>query len=385
VIRSELIVDEGDPFSTLLVNKSVNKIKGRNIFGKVVAQTLPGSKNDLKILELSVEEKATGEIMAGAGVGTEGTSFTFAVAENNWLGKGINLKTSLNASPNKLSGALAITDPNYKFTGNQVNGTIAVSATDQKENSGYESSRTGASLGTAFEQYENIFLSPKIMASYEDIEVTSKSNKSIKKMAGTFTNIDFLYGISLDKRNQAFQPSKGYILGFQQALPVIQDSSSIMNMFNVSKYHEFSDDVIGSLKFSLKSMHGIDDDVRITNRLFIPTRKLRGFNTAKVGPKDGTDYIGGNYVSTASAEAQLPNLLPESYRTDFSVFMDAGNVWEVDYSDTIDDTNKIRSAVGVSANVYTTIGPLSFTLAQHVTKATNDETETFNFRLGTSF
>ena len=44
VIRSELIVDEGDPFSTLLVNKSVNRIKGRNIFGKVESKTLDGSK-----------------------------------------------------------------------------------------------------------------------------------------------------------------------------------------------------------------------------------------------------------------------------------------------------------------------------------------------------
>ena len=43
-----------------------------------------------------------------------------------------------------------------------------------------------------------------------------------------------------------------------------------------------------------------------------------------------------------SAEAQLPNLLPESYKTDFSLFIDAGNVWGVDYSDTIDDTNKYK-------------------------------------------
>ena len=40
VIRSELIVDEGDPFSTLLVNKSINKIKARNIFGKVEHKVL---------------------------------------------------------------------------------------------------------------------------------------------------------------------------------------------------------------------------------------------------------------------------------------------------------------------------------------------------------
>ena len=86
-----------------------------------------------------------------------------------------------------------------------------------------------------------------------------------------------------------------------------------------------------------------------------------------------------------SAEAQLPNLLPESYRTDFSLFLDTGNVWAVDYSDAIDGTNTIRSSFGISANVFTTIGPLSFTIAQDLTKSTNDETETFNFQLGTSF
>ena len=65
--------------------------------------------------------------------------------------------------------------------------------------------------------------------------------------------------------------------------------------------------------------------------------------------------------------------------------MDTGNVWSVDYSDSIDDSNKIRSAVGIGANVFTTIGPLSFTIAQDISKASTDETETFNFRLGTSF
>ena len=84
-------------------------------------------------------------------------------------------------------------------------------------------------------------------------------------------------------------------------------------------------------------------------------------------------------------EAALPNLLPESYRTDFNVFLDTANVWAVDYSDDIDETNKIRSSFGLSANMFTTIGPLSFTVAQDITKSTYDETETFNFRLGTSF
>ena len=86
-----------------------------------------------------------------------------------------------------------------------------------------------------------------------------------------------------------------------------------------------------------------------------------------------------------SAEVQLPPLLPESYRTDFSIYLDSANIWGIDYSDSIDDSNKIRSAIGLAANVFTPIGPLSWTLSKSITKASTDETETFNFNLGTSF
>ena len=385
VIRGELLVDEGDPFSELLVNKSLNKIRGRNIFAKVEQKTLPGSTDDLKILEINVEEKATGEIMAGAGVGTEGTSFMFSVRENNWLGKGVYLTSALSISEERVSGNIEVIDPNYNFSGNSVSTSLNVSATDRTAATGFKSSKTGFSLGTSFEQYENIYISPALGIDYEDIEAESTASDNIKKMDGTYITSDFTYGITLDKRNQSFQPTEGYSTSFFQSLPLIQDSSSIINTFNANTWHEISENVIGSLKFQAKTVHGIDDNVRLTNRLFVSGRKLRGFVRGKVGPKDGADWIGGNYVTGLSVEAQLPNLLPESYKTDFSLYLDTANIWGVDYSDSLDDSNKIRSSVGVAANVFTAIGPLSWTLSQSLTKASSDVTETFNFNIGTSF
>ncbi len=385
VIRGELLVDEGDPFSELLVNKSVNKIKARNIFGNVESKILPGSSDDLRVLEISIEEKATGEVVAGAGVGTDGTSFMFSVSENNWLGRGIKLQSSLNVSEEQISGDLLVENPNYNFSGNSVFASIDVSSTDRAAVSGYESTKTGGALGTTFEQYRNVYLSPYLSGAFEDITVDSTASDSVQKMKGNFTNLDFGYSVIWDKRNQPFQPTAGYRTKFEQQLPILQDSSSIINGINVSKYHAFSEDMIGSLKFKAKSIHGVDDDVRLTNRLFLPSKSLRGFNTRKTGPKDGSDFIGGNYITSLGAEAQLPNLLPESYRTDFSIFLDTANIWEVDYSDSVDDTNEIRSSVGFAANVFTTVGPLSFTVAQSITEGKYDETETFNFRLGTSF
>jgi outer membrane protein insertion porin family len=380
-----MVVDEGDPYSALLLNKSINRLKARNLFGKVEKKITQGSSPELKVLEIKVEEKATGELAAGAGIGTDGTSFMFSVKENNWLGRGIGFNTSVDVTAETIRGGISVSNPNYNFTGNTVFASFQLAAADRTSSAGFESSKTSLALGTEFELYENIFLSPSLTVAHEDIEVQSSASSAMKKMDGTFDNIDFTYGIKLDERNQVYQPTAGYITKFVQTLPIVMDSSSLSNQLDFKVYHAISEDIIGTAKFFARSIHGIDKDVRVTKRLYLPQNRLRGFKTSRVGPKDGKDWVGGNYTSAFGIEAQLPNLLPEATRTDISVFLDTGNVWSVDYSDTIGDSSTIRSAIGVAANVFTVIGPLSFTLAQHITKDTYDETETFNFRLGTSF
>ena len=242
-------------------------------------------------------------------------------------------------------------------------------------------------MGTSFEQYEDVFISPTLRATFEDIEVQSTSTASIKSMGGSYSNLDLIYGLTIDKRNQVFQPTDGYRATLTQSIPIVLDRSSFLNGVDFSSYHSFSDEnIVGSMKLWGRSIHGInDEDVRLTNRLFLPSKKLRGFQFRKVGPKDGNDYVGGNYATALNFEAALPNLLPESTKTDISVFLDTANLWHVDYSDTLEDASKIRSSLGIAANVYSTIGPLSFTVAQNITKQSTDLTETFNFRLGTSF
>ena len=67
------------------------------------------------------------------------------------------------------------------------------------------------------------------------------------------------------------------------------------------------------------------------------------------------------------------------------MFFDAGSLWGVDYDSSIDNSNKIRSAIGVAVDWFTPVGPLSFSLSQTLTKASTDITESFRFNLGTSF
>jgi outer membrane protein insertion porin family len=205
-------------------------------------------------------------------------------------------------------------------------------------------------------------------------------------MEGTFTNIDFNYSIVSDQRNQSYGPTDGYRMHFAQGIPLILDSASLSNTFHLTSYHSLSENVVGALKFQARSIHGLNDEnVRLSKRLYIPKKRLRGFEVLRTGPKDGQQYVGGNYQTALGFEAQLPNLLPEATKTDISLFIDSANVWNVDYNSSLDQSSKIRSSIGVAANITTVVGPLSFTIAQDITKSDTDTTQFFNFGLGTSF
>jgi outer membrane protein insertion porin family len=384
VIRSELLVDEGDPYSDVKVEQSISRLKARNIFKKVEYKLNDGSSKDLKVMEIKVEEKPTGEIAAGAGIGTEGTSFSFSLKENNYLGKGLGVDASLGATEHSLRGGISIEDPNFRNSGNLVWGGFTNTKTDRPD-SGYENTLTKFDLGTKFEHFTNLYVSPNITLAFDDLKVTDTASSSMKKQAGNFTELKFGYGIEKDNRDRSFMPTSGSLVSFHQGLPLYSDQASIYNSFYYTKYHLFTENVIGALKFYGANVIAIEDDVRLSNRLHIPSRRLRGFESHKVGPKDGVDYVGGNFATALNFEAALPNLLPESTQTDIGIFMDMGNLWSVDYDSSINDSNGIRSSVGISSNVYTPIGPLSFVFALPMTKESTDTTQTFKFQIGTSF
>ena len=125
--------------------------------------------------------------------------------------------------------------------------------------------------------------------------------------------------------------------------------------------------------------------MHISNRVFIPSRKLRGFESGKIGPVDSGDFVGGNYATSLNFATTLPMLLPSIQSTDFKLFFDVANVWGIDYSDTIDESNKIRSAAGIAVDWFTPIGPLNFSFATPITKSSSDVEETFRFDIGTTF
>ena len=132
----------------------------------------------------------------------------------------------------------------------------------------------------------------------------------------------------------------------------------------------------------VNSLNG--EDVRITNRFYIPRNKLKGFKTRNIGPKDGTDYVGGNYAAALNLDTTLPMFFSTVESVDVRYFVDAANLWGVIIR-SVDQSNSIRTSTGIVVDWFTPIGPLNFSLAQDISKASTDKTETFQFSLGTTF
>ena len=385
VIRSELLVDEGDPLTETSLNKSIAKIKSRNIFKSVDSVVKNGSKNNLKIVDIKVEERPTGEISAGAGIGTNGGSFAINISENNWLGEGKKINFELELSEDSLKGQINYQNPNYDLLGNSLNYNLT-NVTNDKPDQGYENKLLSTGISTSFEQFKNIYTSLGLDFSYDDLRTTNNASSSLKKQEGEFLELAGNYGFSYDQRDRAFMPTSGSIVRFNQVLPIVADKPFIGNTISSSSYNTISENIVGAAKFYVTAINGLDDEnVRLSKRKLLSSSRLRGFEKGKIGPVDSNDHIGGNYAAAFNLEANLPNLLPESTNTDISVFFDAGNVWGVDYDETIDDSNKLRSSSGVAASWISPLGPMTFIFAQNLSKAKTDKTEFFNFNLGASF
>ncbi len=385
VIRGELILDEGDPFVNLSLEKSIAKIKARNIFNDVTYEINDGSENNLKIININVEERPTGEISAGAGVGTSGGTIAFNIKENNWLGQGKSIGLEIQADEESLIGDFRYTDPNYNFLGNSITYSFSSEKND-KPDLGFENSIVAAAIGTSFEQYKDVKVRLGLKASHDDLQTEDSASAALKKQNGTYSELTGNYGFTFDKRDKAFMPTSGSIFTFGQAIPLAADKAFITNTISSSFYKSLSENIIGSAKIYLASINGLGgEDVRISKRRGISSSRLRGFEKNKVGPVDGSDHVGGNYVAALNFETNLPNVLPENSNADLGLFLDFGNVWGVDYDSSIDESSKIRSSTGVTVNWLSPIGPLNFVISQNLSKADTDVTESFTFNLGTTF
>ena len=386
VIRNQFALDEGDPFNEILMKKTINNIKNLNFFKDVNYKITENKIDKVKVIDVYVEEKPTGEIMAGAGFGTSGATTTFGVKENNYLGKGINLDANLTVNESSLKGKFSFTNPNYKNSNKSIYGNIQALEINKLSDFGYKTNKTGFSFGTSFELYDDLNSSFGFQSLYEVIDTDSSASALQKKQKGDYFDNFFDLSFNYDKRNQKFQPSEGFKSTFSSSVPLLSETGTFTNTITSTKYLEFFDKNVLKSSIYFKSANSIkDENIKLSERLNIPSSRLRGFEFGKTGPRDGNDYIGGNFVSSLNLSSTLPQILENSQTTEFNLFIDVANVWGVDYDSSLDTADDIKSSIGIGFDWFTVVGPMSFSLSQPLTKSDTDIEENFRFNLGTTF
>ena len=106
-------------------------MRSKGIFDSVKSDINRGKNDSSEIIDIYIEEKPTGEISAGAGYGTDGSTFGFGIKEKNFNGKGINLAANLDLTEESIKGSLAYTNPNFAYSNRALTTSLQSTSTDK--------------------------------------------------------------------------------------------------------------------------------------------------------------------------------------------------------------------------------------------------------------
>ena len=388
VVRDSLIISEGDILNNSKIKKSIDNIDSKNFFKKTDYKI---SDSDLqknsKDLNLYVKEQPTGSLSAGIGYGSSGGLLEGSINERNFLGKGIDLNFTGRLASEKISGVFSYIDPNFMNSEKEL-ANYFFSETDDYSNAGYKSKRIGDRLGTRYEIFEDIYLKPFGILQFDKLETNSNASSLLRSRDGNFTTTTLGFNLAADFRNSKNLPTSGSFSFFDQSYAtLISDVPTIQTSVGSTFYQELiNEKFIGSAKLKLSNVTAFDNkDIKLSDRLFASASDLRGFESRGVGPIDSGSHVGGNYLAVLNLKSTFPNPIPDILRPKSYLFYDIGNVWGVDYSDVISESSNLRTSTGIAIDVFTPIGPLSFTYSIPLSKASTDKEQRFLFNLGSSF
>jgi len=388
VVRDNLYLSEGDNLSNSKLKKSIDNVKSKQYFSKVDYKIEDSiEKKNAKDFNIFVKEQPTGSISAGVGYGTNGAMVQASINERNFLGQGIGLNFTGTFSTQKVSGEFSVVDPNFKNSNKEL-GVSLIAQNDDYTNSGYTNKSLGGRVATKYELYEDLYFRPNANIQSDKLETNSNASTLLRSRQGSTITTGVGYNFSADFRDSKYSPTAGSISYFEQNIATfISDIPTVVSSVGSTYYKElFSDKYIGSAKVRFSNSTALNSkDVKISDRLYPSQTELRGFELRGVGPVDGVDHVGGNYLAILSLKSTFPNPIPDNFKANSYLFYDVGNVWGVDYSDIISSNSKIRSSAGVALDFMSPVGPLSFTYAIPLSKSSTDKQQNFLFNIGSSF
>jgi outer membrane protein insertion porin family len=431
VIRREFDVSEGDAYNRALIDRAERRLKNLGYFKTVKITNEPGSAPDRVVLNVDVEDQATGEFsITGGYSSTDGFVSEISIGERNLFGEGKYARASLRYGQYTKGFELSYAEP--FLLGYRMSGGIDLFA-KQTEPTSYVSYGTeiyGATLRAGFALTEEVKLGLRYSAYQQDITLKSELNDcilsndvpNVQPSDNCYKNgeaslpvrieltqgavLTSLVGYTLsyntvdDNRN----PTKGMNLEFRQDFAGVGgDVNFIRSVVDFRRYNEVLSDVIGVLHLQAGNLNGWGDkDLRMLDHFQFGPTLVRGFAPNGIGPREVPfnsglpgGGLGGTHFWGASVEVQYPLFfMPKEVGLKASFYADAGSLWGYEgptfFPTTgetlvLRDDKTIRTSVGAGLVWASPFGPLRIDYAVALNKTSYDRVQEFSFGGGTKF
>lgn len=392
VIRSRFDAVEGDPFNPRQIRESAERIRALGYFSNAEVDAREGSSPDQVVIDVDVAEAPTGSLSFGGNFSTDnGFSLLARFSQRNFLGRGQSLNFALQGGEDDRQLSFGFTEP--RLLGRDLSFGVDLSyLTSEDDDNDYNTETIRIRPRIGFPVSENGRVSLYYSYDYTDINdvATDVSDFIIADEGAVGTNA-LGYSYSYDTRRTGLNPNAGVLFRFGNEFGS-GDSTYIETTAEVTAQTLVLSEEV-TLRATLEGgvLSYLDGESRITDRYFLGSSTMRGFDPGGIGPRDATtdDALGGNAFAVARLEAEFPLGLPEEYGLTGGVFLDYGSVWDVgsgaDSSTVLYDDFTPRTIVGVSIFWDTPIGPLRFNWTEPVDVQPNDETKRFDVTISTSF
>ncbi|MCF2904052.1 outer membrane protein assembly factor BamA [Octadecabacter sp. CECT 8868] len=392
VIRSRFDVVEGDPFNPRQIRESAERIRALGYFSSAAVDAREGSSADQVVIDVDVEEAPTGSLSFGGNFSTDtGFSLLAKFNQRNFLGRGQSLSFALQAGEDDQTLSFGFTEP--RLLGRDLLfGLNASYNTSDSDDTTFDTTTALFQPRIGFPVSENGRLSLYYSYEYTDIkDVDTNASAFIQADEGSVGTHALGYAYSYDTRRTGLNPNAGMLFQFGQKFGV-GDASFIETTAEVTGQTRVLNEEL-TLRATLEGglLSYSDGNSRITDRYFLGSNIMRGFEPGGIGPRDSVsaenEALGGNAFAVLRLEAEFPLGLPEEYGISGGVFLDYGSVWDsgLNSSDVIYDDFTPRMIAGVSVFWDTPIGPLRFNWTEPLDVQPFDETKQFDVTISTDF
>jgi outer membrane protein insertion porin family len=393
VIRNRVDVVEGDPFNAREIRDSASRIRSLGFFQDVSVNSRQGSSENQMIVDVDVVEGPTGSLSFGANYNSDtGIGLVASYNQSNFQGRGQSLSFDLSTAETNRSLSFSFAEP--RLLGRDLRLGINLSyATTDNESALYDTENLRIGPTLTFPVSENGRLTVLYAFDYSDItDVDSSASQIIQNEAdeGGVATHSLGYTYSYDTRRSGLNPTAGVVLRFGQEFG-FGDAQFIKTTALLGAEAKVLNEEV-TLRATLEGgyLQYQEGSSRVTDRFFMGSRVMRGFEAGGIGPRDDLtdDALGGNAYAVVRLETEFPLGLPTEYGLTGGAFIDYGSVWNVGetYGESvIYDEFTPRAVAGLSLFWTTPIGPLRFNFTEALDAQDRDETKSFDVTISTSF